>query len=74
MMQLNYSISLDPDEDKRDPCLFDGLQSYIDEALNAQQRDHFYQKTLPSIVKYALALKVFKPIDGLQYSLQQRSI
>ena len=67
-----FSISLDPEEDVRDPELFVGLAKFIDDDLGERERDEFFTKTIPRIVERATALKATKPPHGLYFSLQQQ--
>ncbi|XP_077293936.1 uncharacterized protein LOC143916623 isoform X2 [Arctopsyche grandis] len=66
------NISLDPDEDEKDPNLFDGLYDFLENDLTNEERTHFMEHTLPSIVRRALHLKHWKPATGLVFSLQQQ--
>lgn len=65
-------MSLDPDEDIADPHLFIGLLNFLDNDLNNEERSNFLNKTLPNVVRRALALKEYKPKGGLHFSLQQQ--
>ncbi|CAH1954116.1 unnamed protein product [Acanthoscelides obtectus] len=66
------NISLDPDEEEVDPQQFVGLQNFLDNDLNMEERDTFLKRTLPAIVKRALKIKDLKPKGGLRFSLQQQ--
>ncbi|CAK9832117.1 hypothetical protein ANTRET_LOCUS8998 [Anthophora retusa] len=69
---LFYSISLDPDEDIPDPELFTGLGTFLDNDLDATERNQILTNTIPRMVERAKALRLCKPPQGLHYSLQQQ--
>ncbi|GAB6022495.1 hypothetical protein CHUAL_006603 [Chamberlinius hualienensis] len=77
LMQRLYTmccISLDPDEnDRNDGNYFSALKKYLDETMTADERSNFFLVTLPTMATCALQLKHHKPINGLQYSLQQQA-
>lgn len=66
------SISLDPDEDKRDTTIFDGLKNYLANDMDADECKHFKTVTLRNLAKRAQSLKAFRPPRGLSFSLQQQ--
>lgn len=67
-------VSLDPDEnDRSDIAIFCGFQTFLDVGLSVTERDNFFDVTLPSLVRYATRLRIYKPADGLHYSLQQQA-
>ncbi|XP_037076380.1 uncharacterized protein LOC119097453 [Pollicipes pollicipes] len=65
------NVGLDPSDDPADPSRFDGLQLYISQLAPAE-RTKLFRSTLPCMVNYALKLRILKPPEGLQYSLQQQ--
>lgn len=67
-----YSISLDPDEDKRDATIFDGLKRYMISEMSADECKHFKTVTLRNLAKRAQSLKSLRPPRGLNFSLQQQ--
>ncbi|XP_043263876.1 uncharacterized protein LOC122404047 isoform X3 [Colletes gigas] len=66
------SISLDPEEDVQDPELFSGLATFLDDDLEAAEREQILAKTIPRMVERAKALRCCKPPQGLHFSLQQQ--
>ncbi|CAK9832118.1 Poly(ADP-ribose) glycohydrolase [Anthophora retusa] len=66
------NISLDPDEDIPDPELFTGLGTFLDNDLDATERNQILTNTIPRMVERAKALRLCKPPQGLHYSLQQQ--
>lgn len=66
------SISLDPDEDKRDTTIFDGLKRYMISEMSADECAHFKTVTLRNLAKRAQSLKSLRPPRGLSFSLQQQ--
>jgi poly(ADP-ribose) glycohydrolase len=68
----NCSISLDPEEDLEEPDLFVGFVNYLENELSATEREHIFTKTIPRIVNQAKTLKIYKPPQGLHFSLQQQ--
>lgn len=66
------SISLDPDEDKRDATIFDGLKRYMISEMSADECEHFKTVTLRNLAKRAQSLKSLRPPRGLSFSLQQQ--
>lgn len=67
-----HSISLDPDEDKRDSTIFDGLKRYMISEMSADECMHFKTVTLRNLAKRAQTLKSLRPPRGLNFSLQQQ--
>lgn len=67
-----YSVSLDPDEDKRDPTLFDGLRNFVTNELEKCEKEHFISVTIKNLAKRAQSLKMHRPARGLEFSLQQQ--
>lgn len=67
-----FSVSLDPDEDKRDSTLLDGLKNFLENDLDNSEREHFLTKTVNSIASRASELRVHRPPRGLEFSLQQQ--
>jgi hypothetical protein len=65
-------VSLDPDEDESETKSFEMLKKYL-ASLGDAEHVEFFDTTLPTLVDYAIRLKVHKPVDGLCYSLQQQS-
>lgn len=72
LCNTHSSVSLDPDEDKRDPTLFDGLKSFVTNEMNALEMEHFLSVTIKTLAKRAQSLKVHRPARGLEFSLQQQ--
>lgn len=66
------SVSLDPDEDKRDATIFDGLKNYLLNDMTDDECKHFKTKTLQNLAKRAQSLKSLRPPRGLNFSLQQQ--
>lgn len=71
---LSASVSLDPDEDRRDPTLFDGLKNFVTNDLDDSERQHFISLTIKNLAKRAQSLKMHRPSRGLEFSLQQQGI
>lgn len=67
-----YSVSLDPDEDKRDTTTFDGLKNYLLNEMTEDESKHFKTNTLRNLAKRAQSLKSLRPPRGLSFSLQQQ--
>lgn len=67
-----HSVSLDPDEDKRDATLFDGLRDFLQNDMDLNEREHFKTVTLRNLAKRAQSLKSLRPPRGLSFSLQQQ--
>lgn len=70
----NCSVSLDPDEDKRDTTIFDGFKHYLLNDMTDEQCTHFLTVTLRNLAKRAQSLKSLRPPRGLSFSLQQQGI
>lgn len=67
------NVSLDMDEDTADSSdLFIPLAEFLSNDLSREELDHFFLKTLRVLVRKALDLKHVKPVNGLQFSLQQQ--
>ncbi|KAL3282245.1 hypothetical protein HHI36_005438 [Cryptolaemus montrouzieri] len=66
------NISLDPDDETPEPDLFLGFQKFLENELNKEERNIFFNRTLPNMVTRALKLKELKPKGGLHFSLQQQ--
>lgn len=45
------SVSLDPDEDKRDPTIFDGLKNYMLNVMTDEECQYFKTTTLRNLAK-----------------------
>lgn len=71
-MVLFRSIGLDPEDDTLDLTIFRGLERFLEEDLDATERNQFMHRTLPSMVDRALQLKKFRPPSGLHFTLQQQ--
>lgn len=69
---LFHSVSLDPDEDKRDTTIFDGLKKYLLNEMTDDECKHFKTITLRNLAKRAQSLKSLRPPNGLSFSLQQQ--
>ncbi|XP_037036217.1 uncharacterized protein LOC119074301 isoform X2 [Bradysia coprophila] len=67
------NVSLDPDEDRRDPTLFDGLKSFVTSEMDAFEMEHFLSVTIKNLAKRAQSLKMHRPARGLEFSLQQQA-
>ncbi|KAL1491111.1 hypothetical protein ABEB36_011755 [Hypothenemus hampei] len=67
------NISLDPDDDTSDPNQFQGLLDFLENDTSPEERNNFFNKTLPNIVKRALMIKELRPRRGLHFSLQQQA-
>lgn len=67
-----FSVSLDPDEEISDPQQFFGLKNFLDNELTTEEREIFFNKTLPSMANRALKIKDLRPKTGLHFSLQQQ--
>lgn len=67
-------MSLDPDEDKRDPTQFDGLRHFVTNELEISEQTHFISVTIKNLAKRAQSLKMHRPARGLEFSLQQQGI
>lgn len=74
MQFRKYSVSLDPDDDKRIDTVFDGLRTYATDHMTTEEREHFITVTLKNIAKRAQSLKTNRPPRGLEFSLQQQSM
>lgn len=66
------SVSLDPDEDKRDTTIFDGLKNYMLNEMTDDECQHFRTVTLRNLAKRAQSLKSLRPPRGVSFSLQQQ--
>jgi len=68
---------LDPDEIDgptiAEPKLFHGLLDYLTE-LPPDKREHLITQIIPNLAQRALQLKILKPINGVQFSLQQQGM
>lgn len=73
-MDALSSVSLDPDEDKRDPTVFDGLKNFVTNDLDRAESEHFISVTIKNLAKRAQSLKMHRPARGLEFSLQQQGI
>ncbi|XP_045470669.1 uncharacterized protein LOC123677958 isoform X2 [Harmonia axyridis] len=69
---LRIIISLDPDDENSEPNLFQGLKEFLENDLSNEERNNFFNRTLPNMVNRALKLKEYKPKGGLHFSLQQQ--
>lgn len=69
---ITNSVSLDPDEDKRDSTIFDGLKSYLLDEMSDEECQYFKTVTLRNLAKRAQSLKAVRPPRGLSFSLQQQ--
>lgn len=65
-------MSLDPDEDKRDTTIFDGLKNYMLNDMSDEECQYFKTVTLRNLAKRAQSLKAVRPPRGLSFSLQQQ--
>lgn len=70
-VKLN-SVSLDPDEDKRDATTFDGLKNYMLNDMTDEECQYFKTVTIRNLAKRAQSLKAVRPPRGLSFSLQQQ--
>lgn len=70
--ETKHSVSLDPDEDKRDSTIFDGLKSYLLNEMSDEDCQQFKTVTLRNLSKRAQSLKAVRPPRGLSFSLQQQ--
>lgn len=68
------NVSLDPDEDKRDATVFDGLKNFMLNEMTDEECTHFKTVTLRNLAKRAQTLKSLRPPRGLNFSLQQQRI
>lgn len=66
------SVSLDPDEDKRDATIFDGLKNYMLNEMTDEECQQFKTVTIRNLAKRAQSLKAVRPPRGLSFSLQQQ--
>lgn len=66
------SVSLDPDEDKRDSTIFDGLKHFMLNEMSDEDCQYFKTVTLRNLAKRAQSLKAVRPPRGLSFSLQQQ--
>uniref|UniRef100_A0A146LEU2 poly(ADP-ribose) glycohydrolase n=1 Tax=Lygus hesperus TaxID=30085 RepID=A0A146LEU2_LYGHE len=67
------NVGLDPDEsDAPDLEVFNGLEKFLMESLDDDERSVFFTQTLPCMAKRALDLKRLRPPNGLHFSLQQQ--
>lgn len=66
------SVSLDPDEDKRDTTIFDGLKHFMLHEMSDEDCQYFKTVTLRNLAKRAQSLKAVRPPRGLSFSLQQQ--
>lgn len=71
-INIDFSISLDPEEDITDPNLFVDFLHFLDKDLTSEERNNFLNNTLKNIITRASNLKQWKPRDGLHFSLQQQ--
>ncbi|KAJ0181287.1 hypothetical protein K1T71_003372 [Dendrolimus kikuchii] len=67
------NIGIDPDDDIKDPDLMKGLEKFLEEEMNEDERRHFLDNTIRIMVNKALHLKRWRPPKGLMFSLQQQS-
>lgn len=67
------SVSLDPDEDKRDSTLMDGLKNFLLNEMDNDGRTYFLENTINRIARRASELRHNRPPRGLEFSLQQHS-
>lgn len=70
--QTKNSVSLDPDEDKRDTTIFDGLKNFMLNEMSDEDCQYFKTVTLRNLAKRAQTLKAVRPPRGLSFSLQQQ--
>ncbi|XP_055326959.1 uncharacterized protein LOC129580499 isoform X2 [Sitodiplosis mosellana] len=66
------NVSLDPDEDKRDATIFDGLKNYMLNEMTDEECQRFKTVTIRNLAKRAQSLKAVRPPRGLSFSLQQQ--
>ncbi|BES95528.1 Poly (ADP-ribose) glycohydrolase (PARG) [Nesidiocoris tenuis] len=67
------NVGLDPDEpDLPDPNVFNGLEQFLTDVLDEDERSNFFAETLPCMARRALDLKRLRPPNGLHFSLQQQ--
>ncbi|XP_053659526.1 uncharacterized protein LOC128708573 [Anopheles marshallii] len=67
------NVSLDPDEDGKDTSVFDGLRHFVEQTMDATERDHFLGHTVKALARHARNLKQYRPPRGLSFSLQQQA-
>lgn len=72
-MKSCYSIGIDPEDDVKDPELMKGLEQFLTEEMEEEERRHFLDNTIRIMVNRALHLKRWRPPKGLMFSLQQQS-
>ncbi|KAK9888526.1 hypothetical protein WA026_000776 [Henosepilachna vigintioctopunctata] len=66
------NISLDPDDENPEPDLFLGFKNFLENDLNKEEKNRFFNRIIPNLVDRALKLKELKPKGGLHFSLQQQ--
>lgn len=69
---FRISVSLDPDEDKRDATIFEGLKMFMLNEMTDEECQYFKTVTLRNLAKRAQSLKSVRPPRGLSFSLQQQ--
>lgn len=69
---FRISVSLDPDEDKRDATIFEGLKIFMLNEMTDEECQYFKTVTLRNLAKRAQSLKSVRPPRGLSFSLQQQ--
>ncbi|XP_073945723.1 uncharacterized protein isoform X2 [Choristoneura fumiferana] len=67
------NIGIDPEDDVKDPELMKGLEQFLTEEMEEEERRHFLDNTIRIMVNRALHLKRWRPPKGLMFSLQQQS-
>ncbi|XP_049887412.1 uncharacterized protein LOC126381892 isoform X2 [Pectinophora gossypiella] len=67
------NIGIDPDDDIKDPDLMKGLEQFLEEEMDEEERRNFLDNTIRIMVNRALHLKRWRPPKGLMFSLQQQS-
>lgn len=72
MFNGKHSVSLDPDEDKRDTTTFDGLKNFMLNEMSDEECQYFKTVTMRNLAKRAQSLKAVRPPRGLSFSLQQQ--
>lgn len=71
-LHTHISVSLDPDEDERDPTIFNGLKDLIATDLKVSDQGISIIQTIKIIARRAITLKQNRPPRGLEFSLQQQ--
>lgn len=75
MQRINDTccVGLDPEDTSREEISLCGLKKFLKVCLTAEEKQKFFEVTLPLLISSALKLKQHKPPGGFLYSLQQQA-